>query len=479
MRINKIIIIIFLVSLLLLAGCGKKECDTKEDCTSKGACFIGSCVKGKCEYKLRPGCTCGDGNCTKDENECTCPEDCGQCTGAVGQYVKRSCVNNLCVTSVNSEKKSVDTIIQQIEDRVNKVDLYLKASYDEPFDIKRSLFNVNIKIKRLYADTADLKIKKVRLIEHTAGIDRYGNRPGDQPVTLAEREYSKILFDENSEFNKSFPVIIKTLIEDTDSQKSVTLEITFEYKSKDRYGVLQTSTGTYEKEISILFINPSGEAVCTLAGCNDQNQCTRDYCDPITNFCEHEIISKGICCGDDICSPGEDRCQCAKDCGTCTGDMGAYMSMGCSAANVCSFAIKNPALIQSTSKLTDVSLGGASMSLKVVYDSPFSKKDSMFSFTFEPKSFTNTRNVVLKKLTILSEGTILGETSLNTPLSETSPITVSTQLSYTTLEAEEAKSISARFDYSYESQDTRTLEWNNLVGTYTYTVGQLTILNPA
>ncbi|MBW2992822.1 hypothetical protein KY345_06420 [Candidatus Woesearchaeota archaeon] len=478
MRLNKLIITFLIISLLLLAGCKEKECKTRTDCPSKGSCWIASCIKNTCDYRAMSGCTCGDGDCKDDENPCTCEEDCGECKGTVGDFMEKVCVNNECITQIKGqEKTSAEDVITYEESRIVKLQMNLKVFYDNPFNVKKSLMKVNLKIDKKTDDVSDVKISKIKVIEHTGSKDRYGRWVNDAPVTLTETSYTKILFDESSLFDKEFPVYIEDLDPKSSLEKTVTLEITYEFNTIDRYGKPVARSGVFEKEILMTLVSPDAPVSCP--DCEDNNPCTDDDCGPHTNyFCEHNIISTGICCGDDTCSPGEDRCRCPGDCGACTGSIGDYMKMGCSALNLCTFQVRDPNLIQSTSKLADVNLNGASMSLKVIYDIPFDKSSSTFSFTFEPKVFTGVRNLVLKKITFLDKsGTILGEQNLNTLIPETSSATVSGMLTYETLNAEEKKTVSARFDYTCEKQGT-TGEWSDLISSYSYSFGELTILNP-
>lgn len=479
---KNILIAIFLLSTLIIAGCGEKECETRADCTAKGACFIGNCVKGTCEYRERPGCTCGNDRCEEDlgENECTCTDDCGTCKGNVGEYMEKSCIGDQCVTSVKGlESRSAEDTISYESNRVKIMEMALKATYDEPFNIKASLFSINLKIDKITDAASDVKITKIKLVEHTGTKDRRGNWVNDDPVTLAEKEYTKTLFDQTSTFNKAFPVFLENIDPDTNSEKTVTIEVSYSLKTKDRYGNPVDNTAVFEKEISMNFINPSIEQKCP-DNCNDNNPCTQDRCDSTTDyFCENKIIQRGICCGDDVCSPGEDRCKCPTDCGICTGAVGDYMSMGCSAANTCTFQLLNPNIIQPTSKLADADFSGATASLTVVYDIPFNKQSSIFRFSFEPKTFTNVKDVVIQKVTFLDKsGTILGQQTLNMPLVEGQTSTAQAALAYSTLNPEEEKTVSAKFDYSAQTFNAKSGDWSTTVTSYTYTVGDLMILNP-
>lgn len=470
---------ILIISVLLLAGCTEKECKTRNDCTPKGACYISNCIKNECVNTLKRGCTCGDGKCreTDGESECTCPDDCGDCAGKVGDFMEKKCVDDKCVTQIMGQKQSsVEDLIKYVDSRQTKAQLSLKATFDTPFNVKQSLMNINIKIDNIAQDVSDLKITKIKIIEHTGTKDRRGNWINDQPLTLAEETYSKVLFDETSEFDKDFPIYIK---EFDSEKKTVNIDVSYELKLPDRYGNLALKQGTFEKELMITMISPDAPVECP-TDCNDNNPCTRDYCSESTNFfCEHDITSTGVCCGDDVCSSGEDKCRCPGDCGKCTGNIGDHMVMGCSNLNMCTFQIRNTNVVQPTSKLTDVDLNGASMSLSIDYFIPFDKSSSSFSFTFEPKVFSGIRNLIINKVSLLDKsGTVLGSNMLNKPISEGLPATVSTELSYKSLKAEEKKTVSARFDYSFEEED-RYGEWSASAGTLTYSIGELTILNPS
>ncbi len=50
------------------------------------------------------------------------------------------------------------------------------------------------------------------------------------------------------------------------------------------------------------------------SNCDDDNECTEDYCSYETNYeCKHDTIED--CCGNSICEDGEDYENCEKDCG--------------------------------------------------------------------------------------------------------------------------------------------------------------------
>ncbi|HKZ42942.1 MAG TPA: hypothetical protein VJ044_18430, partial [Candidatus Hodarchaeales archaeon] len=90
---RKIILIVFLTSLLILASCkkGPAECATDLDC--KKAHFRGLCDDGKCIYTPIPG-ECGNLKCETGENPCNCASDCKpECKGPVqdASFLEQAC----------------------------------------------------------------------------------------------------------------------------------------------------------------------------------------------------------------------------------------------------------------------------------------------------------------------------------------------------------------------------------------------------
>jgi hypothetical protein len=480
MKLAKLSMIILIISVLLLAGCGaKKECSTKDDCTPATECQVASCVKGMCQYTLKAGCICGNGKCDTGENSCTCPADCGACEETIGTIMQKKCINNECITeTIGQKESSAEDTIKYIESFQTKVQFSLKAAFDSPFNTKTSLMKVTLKLESADTDVSDIRITKLKIVEHTGTKDIYDNWVDDNPAVHAERDYSKSMLDKTTLFEKEFPIVIKGLDPRSSADKKISLIISYEFKSPDRMGNPVTTKATYEKEIDMSFISPDMAVSCT-ASCDDSNPCTRDSCSETTDFfCEHDINAGGICCGDDVCSIGEDKCKCPQDCGQCAGDIGTYMAMGCSAENRCAYKIKNMNLIQATRKVAEIDFGGALIRLNIAYDYPFNKADSQLSLTFDPISFIRARNLMISKITILdSTNTFLGDMTLNALITEGSSQTFSTPLSYNTLNAEEKREIYLIFDYSIEQQS-MTEEWYPYTATYSHSLGELTILNP-
>ena len=71
--------------------------------TINGECCIDADTSGICDkYELQA--SCGDATCSPNENECTCPADCGSCAAKdVGVCKTGACENNVCVAKLNPQ----------------------------------------------------------------------------------------------------------------------------------------------------------------------------------------------------------------------------------------------------------------------------------------------------------------------------------------------------------------------------------------
>lgn len=91
------ILIGFLIIIVLLSGCGEKECKTAADCLEK-TCFTAACRENSCAYSPVPDC-CGNERCDQSEAYESCALDCpdcddkNDCTIDEYNYNKQECVN--------------------------------------------------------------------------------------------------------------------------------------------------------------------------------------------------------------------------------------------------------------------------------------------------------------------------------------------------------------------------------------------------
>ncbi len=180
---SKIIFSLIIFSLLFVSGC--KECKVSSDCNSKArdmysgystSCLDIECADNKCEISEISKC-CGNKRCERDagENECTCSTDCGECEGKgevqIGsrtydaQYLEYGCsTDNECKLMID------DSLINKVSLTDDKEFSYftieIKSSYDSPFNIDKSNFYVDIKLKDTDEDLVPpVSITNLKLIE--------------------------------------------------------------------------------------------------------------------------------------------------------------------------------------------------------------------------------------------------------------------------------------------------------------------------
>lgn len=87
--------------------CGGSHCN---NCELNKACGVNSdCKMTYCQSGVCVGESCGNSVCANGENKCSCPGDCGSCSGNAGNGLEYYCSNSQCLTR---------QIIQVVEGRV-------------------------------------------------------------------------------------------------------------------------------------------------------------------------------------------------------------------------------------------------------------------------------------------------------------------------------------------------------------------------
>ena len=208
------ILAIILVSLLvLISGCGSKQCESKSDCATQGKCKVASCVKNECKYTTISGCTCGDDECKDKENACGCPEDCNTikpCDGEVGQYLEYKCSNESivnerkCVTSLKKGYPKQLKPTGRIEvTQMGKIVLKLasKYMYDDPFNTEKSTFFMSLQIGEIDPSVKEVEITKIKVISHTGTIDQYSQKwsSDDEVKTYVDKDFEEMCEGELNE----------------------------------------------------------------------------------------------------------------------------------------------------------------------------------------------------------------------------------------------------------------------------------------
>lgn len=85
---------------------------------------------------------CGNYICDSNENKCTCPADCGPCSGSVGTHVELTCKSNACVGRLKPGAViNPNTILD--ERRIGNVDLTVKYQFNDPFNTASDKFVID------------------------------------------------------------------------------------------------------------------------------------------------------------------------------------------------------------------------------------------------------------------------------------------------------------------------------------------------
>jgi hypothetical protein len=115
-----------------------------------------------CEYTPIAG-ACGNGVCDGSENKCTCPADCGPCTGG-GTYLSRSCVANSCAAQL---KQGVSVKPQSVFDEraLGAFTLQNNYKYNSPFNIKTDKFTLELKLYQKQEGVEKITLKDTRLLD--------------------------------------------------------------------------------------------------------------------------------------------------------------------------------------------------------------------------------------------------------------------------------------------------------------------------
>ncbi len=446
--------------LLLVVACSKAECKTASDCTGKpSSAFTPRCDEEKlCQYTPIPN-TIGNGQCETGENQCTAPADCMPlCQGKVAgsNSLVQKCVNNECVQDVTSSKGVLVTSEASSAGDKFKID----TEYNLPFNLKKDLFTTTIGLTAS-AQNKDHIITRAEITAQTKE---------KRTVTLARKDINKPLFNGGTvleEFILDFPADIEGDL------TTVALVVNYDYntvssgKKTPKQG---TAKITYREKLT--YVNPNTIPSCpspteAAKKCDDKNAGTRDTCDSATGFCKHEPLP-GVC-GNFKCDTTENRCNCAQDCGTCSGSAGAYTDYSCRGGQ-CLTSLKSGVAPDAQSIFDDRNIGPVHLNNNYKFKTPFNtKKDKLdIDFKIYQQDPTVTR-VVIETVRVLQGQQQLAEANVNLELDTTSAKTASIQLpAPTDAEEETNPSINVWYMYVQNEQEKR--------GTFQKALGKITLI---
>ncbi|MBN1385841.1 hypothetical protein JW968_02565 [Candidatus Woesearchaeota archaeon] len=321
---NRKIFIFFLVILVfsvILSGCGGKECEKKSDCQAK-TCFDSSCVDGKCVYSPQQNC-CGNKVCEDSENECTCMVDCGKCgpkgnaTAFTGLEYSCGPDNDQCALDVKGSKtRTPVTFAKSTFDF--KTDI--KMTLDQPFDVKSSVFDVELEITDMSDGIEDFMISKIQVLGSS------GTGFAAKEFVIGEKELNRPMWGPGASMKTE--IIATCDFPQPESLQTLAVKVFYEYR-KTSFGSEKTVRDSFTEKASAQynFLVPTRVYVCDDVDCNDNNPATKDECIEGTLLCTHDPIPNR--CGNFICESNENKCSCPGDCGPCDGQISDHMTAVC------------------------------------------------------------------------------------------------------------------------------------------------------
>lgn len=330
------------------------------------------CVSGECLLDNEAIC-CGNKECQEGENECSCPQDCGKCE-STEQFMKKECNDdNECVGFLNTEIIDKSSQTMSVPAGGNTV-LSFSASFDNPFILGHSKFNIKIKPDKL-DDKTEIEIMRIKIFDNDRNI----------LTLLGEKDINQRLYTINSEIDEDFILKVDRNNSNTEEflQKSsaIKIEVIYDTHSIDYYGQPTKKSNSFQrdlKDVMNIVIPPDNQ--CIEADCNDNNPCTQDACVKVNGYeyCDNSYILNRNCCGNKQCDQGEDKCSCPVDCGECDYDYGKSISYACNKENKCVPQVRE-GIQEEKSFVFKSSLAESYVSFeaKLTYDNPWNIDDTM------------------------------------------------------------------------------------------------------
>jgi hypothetical protein len=429
--------------ILFLAGCGG-ECKTAEDCPSKIA-YQASCVDSECKYAPLPN-MCGNMQCETGENECSCPQDCGQCTGRLGQYMVETCVNNECIPNVDP---SLQNPIYDVNEARSAAGTFkIETVYNNPFNFKRDQFNIIVELIDPARGTTNHKIVSAIL---KGMVDK-------RTVQLVQEQIQRPIWE-------NYPVEKKLILDMPTNQvegqiQSPILELKIEYMigGTSREATLQVR---YRSELT--YVKPNVQYPCP--ECDDGLSTTRDICGPQTNyFCVYEPVL-GVC-GNYICEAGENKCTCPQDCGPCVGSAGNYLNYAC-VKGECVGVVKSGVQVEENSIFDERRLGPIQLNNKYEFDNPFDIGEDKLKIIFSLYSIGDAGNLKIETIRLMEKNQLIAEKKVDKSL--TTELTVEVPIA-SIMGVEEEKILTLGIWYAYD-QNGQTRR-----GDFTKSLGKITLL---
>lgn len=459
---RRIILTLTIALLLILAACGKAECKTNIDCNKPH--FTAQCTDKKCVYTPIPN-ECGNLKCDGQENKCTCPQDCGVCTGTVpnSQYLVQQCTpdNKQCLEDVKTDL--VKPVYVSADQNSAGDKFKIDTNYNQPFNLKKDTITLTITLTEQATANKD---------QHIQAIELTATTKDKRTITLTRHIVDKYLWTTGSTIQED--IILDFPTAELESElTSLLLKIQYDYSilSAGKKTTRQATIQNRYKE-TFKFANPSATYPCP-ASCDDKNPGTRDTCGPQTNsFCKHEPIANA--CGNYKCDGNENRCTCPQDCGQCTGSAGNFLDYSCK-TNQCITTLKPGANIQPNTIFDDRSLGPVQIHINYKYNNPLNVKEEEMGIDFKIyRQDPTVSDVIIETVRILEGQQQIAETQVNEQLgSETKEVKVKIP-NITDPEEDHQLTIGIWYKYTQEVSGTQ----QEKTGKFEKSIGKVTLIAP-
>ena len=361
--VKVVLLIAFIVLILLVAGCTRKECKKDTECKKTG--FTSSCLDNSCVHIPIPG-LCGNDVCeaNADENECTCPSDCGVCAGAVpgSTLLQKTCINENteCTVDVPSNKVNPVSITNTINSQGNI--FKVTSTFNQPFNFKKDKFTSQVLL-----DNVGRFISNIRI----TGYELSGTNAQRQNIVLVDKAVSKpIPFVGGSAEDELILDVVTSDLEGIVTNPNLKIDYEYTLTSGASSQLRTAEIFNVLRGFTFQWVKPTVDYGCpSEAECDDGNAGTTDSCGPETNFfCEHTPIAGA--CGNFQCDAGESKCSCPSDCGPCSGSAGQYMDLSCSGNN-CVANARSGISVTPVSIFDDRNLGAIHLNNRFTYNKPF------------------------------------------------------------------------------------------------------------